>query len=158
MRYFIQLIIILSVNFQVLAFQEGVEMDAEHKMWLKEKFSDQHQSLIPIVAVADMYFACNRDRNIEPARYPVAKLVTQTDKDVLAQKLSVCLGEQTVKSEVAVNYGLQGCFEEQLSRFPQKEKRQKIALVNKAIASLSLEEKQKSFSKCVTQQAIRYLR
>ncbi|WP_448546953.1 hypothetical protein [Thalassotalea fusca] len=158
MRYFIQLMLAFLINFQVIASQEDVEMDAEHKMWLQEKFSDQHQSLIPIVAVADMYFACNRDRNIEPARYPVAKLVMQTDKDELAQKLSHCLGKQTVKSEVAVNYGLQGCFEEQLSRFPKKEKQQKMALVNKAIASLSLEEKQKSFSKCVTQQAIRYLR
>ena len=158
MQYFIQLIVVLSFLFQSFSSLSAQEMDAEHKRWLKERFSEQHESLIPIVAVADMYFACNQDKNIEPARYPVAKLVMQTDKDILALKLAECLGEQSVKSELAVNYGLKGCFEEQLSRLPAQEKRQKMKLVTKAIASLTLEEKQKSFSKCVTQQAIQYLR
>ena len=30
----------------------------EYNTWLKKRFSEQHQKLIPIIAVADIFYAC----------------------------------------------------------------------------------------------------
>ncbi len=36
---------------------ESPNKETDHNIWLKERFEDQHQALIPIVAVADMFFS-----------------------------------------------------------------------------------------------------
>ncbi|MCW8832734.1 MAG: hypothetical protein OQK09_10320 [Colwellia sp.] len=129
----------------------------EHNAWLKEKFSEQHQKLIPIVAVADMLYSCNKARKVEPVTYKLNELVLKMDKDRLAEKLIACLGEDSMQSDVALNFGLLGCFHEQLAHLPEVERKQKMALVEKAILALSRSERKKSFTQCVTEQAIHYL-
>ena len=131
---------------------------SEHQQWLKDKFSEQHQQLIPIVAVADMYFACNQVRKVDPISYSLTDLVTKQSKNQLADKLMVCLGDDEVKSNQALNFGLMGCFHQQLSGLPEKEREIKMELVEKAILSLSREERQQSFTRCVNAQAINYLK
>ncbi|GAA6172667.1 hypothetical protein NBRC116592_23370 [Colwellia sp. KU-HH00111] len=130
---------------------------AQHHAWLKQKFGKQHQTLIPKVAVADMLYACNKARQIEPVNYQLKDLVINMDKTRLAEKLVLCLGEDTLQSDVAINFGLLGCFEEQLGHLPEVEQQQKMALVKKAVLSLSRAERQKSLTQCVSQQAIHYL-
>jgi hypothetical protein len=129
----------------------------EHNAWLKEKFSKQHQSLMPIVAVADMLFSCNKERKIEPVNYKLNDLIQNMDKNRLAEKLTLCLKEDSMQSEIALNFGLLGCFHEQLAHLPEIERLQKMSLVKKAILSLSLSERKKSFTQCVSAQAIHYL-
>lgn len=131
--------------------------DIEHKAWLKNKFGEQHQRLIPIVAVADMLFSCNKARQIEPVNYNLKDLILNMDKNRLAEKLLHCLNEDSLQSEAAINYGLLGCFHEQLAHLPEVEHQQKMALVKKAISSLSFDERKKSFTQCVSAQAIHYL-
>lgn len=135
-----------------------VESDAAHNAWLKQRFSEQHEKLIPVVAVADMFFSCNQVRNIDERNYQIAELIQEMDKNKLAEKLSLCLGEDSMQSDIALNFGLLGCFHEQLAHLPEQEKQQKMKLVIQAVASLSLEERKKSFTQCVTEQTIHYLK
>lgn len=150
------LMFILAISFFNVQAEEPV--DLQHKSWLKEKFSKQHEALIPIVAVADMFYACNKERKVDPIGYQVKDLITQMDRDILAEKLVQCLNGETVKSETALNFGLTGCFNEQLQDLSKKERQQKMILVARAITSLTYQEKQKSFTQCVTDQAIGYLK
>jgi hypothetical protein len=78
-------------------------------------------------------------------------------KDQLALKLSECLGDDEVKSNIALDFGLVGCFSDQLIDLPSKEKKLKMVLVNTAIESLTRKERQQSFAKCVNQQSFNYL-
>lgn len=146
--------LLLGVNAAVKAEQsQSSNMD----QWLKARFGEQHEKLIPIVAVADMYFSCQQD--LEPdSQLTIKALITELDRDVLAEKLITCLDGASVKSDLALNYGLKGCFHEQLSALSLPEKQQKMILVTKAIAALSRVERQKSFTQCVTDQAIGYLK
>jgi hypothetical protein len=152
----------LTNSFNNYALQESVQEESKdnlaHEQWLKDRFSDQHEQLIPIVAVADMFYSCNKVRKTDPIGYQVKELITGMEKDILAEKLSKCLAGDSIKSEVALNFGLFGCFHEQLANLPTEEKQQKLKLVKQAIASLSREERQKSLTQCVTDQAIGYLR
>lgn len=124
--------------------------------WLKERFGVQHEKLIPIVAVADMYFSCQLEKTAN-SQVTVKALITEVDKTELAQRLLACLEGASPKSDIALNYGLLGCFHEQLADLPASDRQQKMKLVQQAIASLSREERQKSFTQCVTDQAINYL-
>jgi hypothetical protein len=133
------------------------ESTQEHNAWLKHKFSEQHQKLIPVVAVADIFYACNLERKVDPIDYRLNDLVLTMDKNRLAEKLALCLGDDTIQSEVAINFGLLGCFHEQLAHLPTVERQQKMLLVKNAIHSLSSSESKKSFTQCVTEQAIHYL-
>lgn len=126
--------------------------------WLKMRFSKQHEELIPVVAVADMFFSCNRARKTDEQNYQLKDLVQKMDKGVLAEKLADCLGEDNMQSEAALNFGLLGCFHDQLAHLPEQEKKQKMKLVKQAIASLSRSERQRSFTQCVTEQSIHYLK
>ena len=157
----ISLYLLLQINSLPVQAQQNDESEsdstAEYNAWLKDRFSEQHQKLIPIVAVADMLYSCNKERKIEPVTYQLKNLILKMDKNRLAQKLSICLGEDNMQSEVALNFGLFGCFHEQLAHLPDVERQQKMALVEKAILSLSREERKKSFTQCVTEQAINYL-
>lgn len=126
--------------------------------WLKMRFSKQHEELIPVVAVADMFFSCNRARKTDEQNYQLKDLVQKMDKGELAEKLADCLGEDNMQSEAALNFGLLGCFHDQLAHLPDQEKKQKMKLVKQAIASLSRSERQRSFTQCVTEQSIHYLK
>lgn len=146
----------------ILAFGINTPVNAEQSQqlnmdqWLKARFGAQHEKLIPIVAVADMYFSCQQQK--PDSNLTIKALITQTDRNELAEKLMECLGDETPKSDLALNYGLAGCFHEQLSTLPEEERQQKMRLVTKAIASLSRAERQRSFTQCVTNQAINYLK
>lgn len=129
----------------------------EHNVWLKQRFSEQHQKLIPVIAVADMFYACNIERKIDPIDYKFKDLILSIDKNRLAEKLALCLGDDTIQSEIAINFGLLGCFHEQLAHLPTAERQQKMLLVKSAIHSLSSSERKKSFTQCATEQAIHYL-
>lgn len=134
------------------------ELTKEHQQWLKNKFSAQHEKLIPVVAVADMFMACNKDKSTDPGNYQFNHLVTKMDKNVLADKLRHCLGGELPSSDTAINYGLIGCFDEQLKHLPKAERAIKQKLVKQAITKLSKSERQQSFTQCVTDQAIGYLK
>jgi len=154
--FFLLQVIIFSVQAQS---SEAIDNNSttKHDTWLKQQFSEQHQKLIPIVAVADMLYSCNIVRKVEPVNYKLNDLILNMDKKRLAEKLATCLGDDGVQSEVALNFGLLGCFHDQLAHLPEAERHQKEALVEKAILSLSHGERKKSFTQCVTEQAIHYL-
>ena len=158
---FISLAFLLQVNILFVQAQQRdvIESDSttKHDVWLKKKFSEQHQKLIPIVVVADMLYSCNIERKIEPVLYKLNDLILNMDKNRLAEKLIVCLGDDTMQSEIALNFGLLGCFHDQLAHLPDSERQQKEVLVEKAILSLSRSERKKSLTQCVTEQAIHYL-
>lgn len=130
----------------------------EHEQWLLEQYGEQHQKLIPIVAVADMFFTCNNATAVQVQKFTIIELVNEMDKEELASRLSECLGEYSIKSDKALNYGLSGCFQAQLAHLPLEDRTQKIKLVNSAIAKLSRAERQKSFTQCVTDQSMKYLK
>ena len=152
--YFIGYCILTAIiSMPLHAEQQTTETD----QWLKSRFSEQHQALIPIVAVADMLFSCQQDNQIDPS-LSIKALVTTLDKNTLAEKLMVCLAGESPKSDLALNYGLKGCFRAQFANLTVEEKQQKMRIVTKAILELSREERQKSFTQCVTDQSIHYLR
>ena len=99
----------LMCSFNALSAEE--KDLSEHQEWLKNKFAEQHNKLIPVVAVADMLFACNKDNDQGYGEYSLDILITKMDKTRLAEKLSSCLGDESVSSEQAINYGLLGCFQ-----------------------------------------------
>lgn len=129
----------------------------EIEQGLKARFNEQHQALIPIVAVADMLYSCQQDKQIAQS-FSIKYLVTKLDKNTLAEKLITCLAGKSPKSDIALNYGLKGCFSEQFSNLTNEERQQKMRLVAQAITELARSERQKSFTQCVTDQAITYLR
>lgn len=151
------------MHFIVLFFYASVSEawwfanDEAHQQWLKQRFSQQHQRLIPVVAVADIFFSCNKTRQTAQINYSLRYLIKQMDKNSLAEKLDNCLGEDTMQSDVAINFGLFACFEQQFSHLPKAEQEQKMKLVRQAVSSLSYNERKKSFTQCVTEQSIEYL-
>ena len=157
----ITLLLLLLVYTLPLKAQQNGALDndstVKHNAWLKQQFSEKHQKLMPIVAVADMLYSCNEERKIVPVSYKLRDLILNMDKNRLAEKLIACLGDDSMQSNVALNFGLLGCFHEQLAHLPEVERQQKMVLVKKAILSLSLSERKKSFTQCVTEQAIHYL-
>lgn len=132
--------------------------EAIHNEWLKTRFSKQHQALIPVVLVADMFVACNESREVDKTNYSLSYLINEMDKNLLAEKLGQCLGKDDIQSDVAINFGLLGCFQAQLSQAGDEENSQKMAIVKQAIASLSLAEREKTLTQCVTEQSIDYLK
>jgi len=130
----------------------------DHQQWLKNRFNGQHNNLIPVVAVADMLFACNSANAYAYGKHSLHTLITKMSKERLAEKLESCLAGKSVNSDVAINYGLLGCFEDQLRDLPQVEREEKIKLVKKSILLLSKAERKKSFTQCVTDQSIAYLK
>ena len=151
------LLLILPAIFTSIAAEKTKEQELAYNQWLTDKYSNEHQELIPVVAVADMFFACNLEHKVDGNDYNIRNLVTKMDRDILAEKLSKCLGDESINSDTAINYGLHGCFHEQLAELPVTQRKQKLKLVHQAIASLSREERLKSFTQCVTDQSINYL-
>ena len=116
----------LILSFPITAtVQDKTPAQIEHEKWLKLRFSDQHKKLIPIVAVADIFFACDKAKNNGTANYNVAELVEGMDRNLLAEKLSTCLAGVTMQSDIALNYGLYGCFYEQLEHLSQDQKQER---------------------------------
>lgn len=138
--------------------EDGVKALTEREQWLKTLFSKQHEELIPKVAVADMFFACNLSQDNAFGNKSLPELINKVSKERLAEKLTACLNGISVKSEQAVNYSLLGCFHDQFKNLSVDEKSTKIKLVKQAIKSLDITEKKKSLSQCVTDQAITYLK
>lgn len=137
--------------------QAAQSQTLEMNQWLKARFGAQHQALIPIVAVADMLYSCQQQKK-KADSLTIKALITQLDKNTLAEQLITCLAGESPKSDTALNYGLKACFYEQFSHLSLAEKQQKMAIVTQTIATLSRSERQKSFTQCVTDQAIHYLR
>jgi hypothetical protein len=160
----ITVLLVSLLSFSVLAsknsskLHENQQKETEQNTWLKERFQDQHRALIPIVAVADMFFSCNNERKVDDVEYTIRDLVTKVDRNTLAEKLILCLKDDTMQSDIALNFGLFGCFHQQLAHLPEAERKQKLALVSQAINNLSHDERKKSFTQCVTEQAIHYLK
>jgi hypothetical protein len=149
----------LVLSFSLIAAPQEKTLDQlEHDKWLKLRFSEQHKKLIPVVAVADMFFACDKAKNSGTSNYKVKELIENMDRNLLAEKLSSCLAGASMQSDIALNYGLHGCFYEQLGTLTQDKKQEKMRIVTASIASLSRENRQKSFSRCVTDQTISYLK
>lgn len=132
----------------------------DRNQWLKARFGAQHEALIPIVAVADMLFSCQQQKQQKQQKnnLTIGALITQLDKNTLAEQLISCLDGESPKSDTALNYGLNGCFHEQFAHLPAAQKQQNMRLVTESITGLSRSERQKSFTKCVTDQAIGYLK
>ena len=152
----------ISVCAAILAFNlnaaESMPTEQSHNEWLKQQFAEKHQAILPKVAVADMFYGCNLARQSDPVPYQINQIIEKMDKDLLAEKLDICLADDNASSDNALNFGLVGCFTDQLSELPKKEREQKMSLVSGAIERLSREERQKSFTKCVTKQAIKYIK
>ena len=151
--YFVSLLVILFSSGLYAEQSQTVDRD----QWLKARFGAQHDALIPIVAVADMLYGCQQIKHADNS-VKIKSLITQLDKNSLAEKLIACLAGESPKSDEALNYGLTGCFNEQFAHLPLAEKKQKMVLVAKAVNGLSRVERQKSFTQCVTDQSISYLR
>ena len=141
-----------------IADNESQPSEAEHNTWLKKRFSQQHDQLMPIVAVADIFFSCQQSRLADQRQYTVHFLVQKMDKQQLAEKLSSCLGKDTMQSDVALNFGLLGCFHQQLKYLPLEQRQQKLHLVQQTLTQLSYKERKKSFTQCVNEQSISYLK
>ncbi len=136
----------------------STQLESSDEQALKNRFAQQHQAIIPIVAVADMFFACNRQRHSENYDYQLDELITKMDKGELAQKLDACLAGESLKSDNALNFGLIGCFHSQMTKLDQKNYDEKMGQLELLLVQLPREERQKTFTKCVTEQAIYYLR
>ena len=150
----------LLLSIVVLVFsapsQATQSQTLDRNQWLKARFGAQHEALIPVVAVADMLFSCQQQKQINENQ-TIKMLITQMDKNTLAEKLMTCLAGESPKSDTALNYGLKGCFHEQLANLPAEERQKKMRLVTQSINELSRSERKKSFTQCVTAQAINYL-
>jgi len=145
------------VNAKVINHEQQSDTSSAHHKWLKQRFSVQHERLIPIVAVADMFFSCNQERNIDIDTYRLIDLISVMDKNTLAEKLILCLGNDSIQSDIAINFGLLGCFHQQLSYLDNIAREKKLIEVRQAMELLSSEERKKTFSRCTTEQAIHYL-
>jgi len=124
---------------------------------LKKRFGEQHNAIMPVVAVADMFFACNRQRHSDDYDYQIADLVNKMDKNKLAEKLRTCLGGESLKSDVAINFGLIGCFHSQMDKLNQKQYEEKMGKLELLLLKLPRAERQKTFTKCVSEQALYFL-
>ncbi len=155
MKKLFSLVLVYMISTVSLA---STQIASNDEQALKNRFAQQHQAMIPIVAVADMFFACNRQRHSENYDYQIDELVTKMDKGELAQKLDNCLAGESLKSDVALNFGLIGCFHSQMTKLDQKSYDEKMGQLELLLVQLPREERQKTFTKCVTEQAIYYLR
>ena len=146
------------VIFLLSSFVNASEQTANNAEGGKTKFFETHSELLPVVTVADMFFGCNLERKIDNKPYLIKELVTVMSREELSQKLITCLGTDGIKSSKAMDFGLVGCFHDQLLHLPIAEQKSKMALVLKAIQHLSLEEKQQSLTRCINEQTIHYIK
>jgi len=124
----------------------------------QQAFIAKHQALLPVVAVADMFFACNRQRHTDSYDYQIADLVNKMDKGQLAEKLSNCLGTESLQSDTALNFGLIGCFHSQMISLDQKKYDEKMSELELLLVKLPREQRQKTLTKCVSEQALYFVK
>ncbi|WP_371187243.1 hypothetical protein [Thalassotalea maritima] len=122
---------------------------------LVNAFAEQHQQLMPKVAVADMYAGCLLAKQQTPPS--MAELILKTDKKELADNLINCLGDSSLASDVALNSGIRACFLDQMSNLEADQRQQNMQQVEAAITQLPRAERQKSFTQCVNNQTLKYL-
>lgn len=149
--------LLLTLLLSTLSLVSYGQENTEHEKWLMDKFSAKHETLIPVVAVANIFAGCNQTRKVDPIQYQVKELVQKMPKEQLSDKVLLCLGADDLQSSIAIDFGLIGCFYSQFSYLSIPEKKEKIAQVKLALAELSLEERKKSFAECTTIQAIKYI-
>ena len=138
---------------------------AENPDEMINQFTLLHQQLMPRVAVADMFYGChfndhlknNSDLVTKDQQYSFSYLINEMDKNTLAIKLMACLGEDSIASDKALNFGIKACFIDQFSELPELEQAQALTRVDTAIQSLAKAERQQSFTKCVNNQTLKYL-
>jgi hypothetical protein len=138
--------------------QSVANAQSSNEQTVHQRFREQHEKLIPIVAVADMFFACNRATKSDDYDHQIDDLVLKMNKNELADKLVSCLNGASLKSDIALNYGLVGCFHAQMKSLDQQQYNEKMAQLDQLLASLPREERQQTFTKCVTDQAIYYIK
>ena len=152
----ILLSVVLSAFFTNYSYAQSKTEATEQA--LQQRFIDKHQLIIPVVAVADMFFACNRQRHTDNYDYQIADLINKMDKGQLAEKLSSCLGGESLKSDIALNFGLIGCFHSQMASLDQKKYDEKMGQLELLLVKLPRAQRQKTFTKCVSEQALYFVR
>ncbi|WP_371374984.1 hypothetical protein [Thalassotalea aquiviva] len=118
------------------------------------EFSNRHQALMPKVAIADMFYGCNLEAT---PQYSFEQLIVEMDKTTLAENLIQCLGDDNLASDTALNFGIKGCFIDQMSQLPTEQQNNQMASVEQAIEQLSRKERQRSFTQCVNNQTLKYI-
>ncbi|WP_394172834.1 hypothetical protein [Thalassotalea litorea] len=154
MRRLVSFIVGSSIVLSTLAAEEIPQSQEE----LVKNFAEIHQNLMAKVAVADMYYGCQLAK--QDTRQDIESLETlilKTDRNTLGQQLIQCLGDDGIGSDSALNYGITGCFSDQTKHLNQEQQLKKMAQVEQAINTLGKEERQKSFTQCVNNQALLYL-
>jgi hypothetical protein len=148
------LVFIFSALFLTSTYAQTATAPAKNPDEMIKQFSLLHEQLMPKVAVADMFYGCNLSQE---KQFSFKQLITDMDKEQLASKLMVCLGEDNIASDVALNFGITGCFIDQLSHLEKTEQQKSLSQVNDALAKLPRAERQKSFTQCVNNQTLKYL-
>ncbi|NMP16140.1 hypothetical protein [Thalassotalea sp. Y01] len=120
-----------------------------------DAFAKQHSELMPKVAVADMYYGCLLEKGEQMPSF--TKLIKETDKETLANDLTACLGDKSLASDAALNYGIAACFYDQMAQLDEAQRQQNMQQVKAALADLPRQERQKSFTQCVNNQTLKYL-
>lgn len=156
MKTIFAIFIFSSLTFYTLnVFAQTTENSEEA---LKQRFIEKHNAMIPVVAVADIFFACNRQRHSEDYDYQITDLVNKMERNKLAEKLSTCLAGDSLKSDVAINFGLIGCFHSQMNGLNQKMYDEKMGQLELLLLKLPRAERQKTLTKCVSEQALYFLK
>ncbi|WNC72673.1 hypothetical protein RGQ13_01460 [Thalassotalea psychrophila] len=151
MRLFLFFTTLIFSNLLVAASQTKPANPDE----MVKQFSEMHQQLMPIVAVADMFYGCHLNKPQE--QYALNFLINDMDRNLLATKLSECLGEENLASDNALNFGIKACFSDQMSHLTESEQQKNIEQVEAVLAKLPRAERQKSFTQCVNNQTLKYL-
>ncbi|WP_068546191.1 hypothetical protein [Thalassotalea crassostreae] len=144
----------LFVTFMLLSTSFAQTNVSDDKML--NEFSKIHQELMPKVAVADMFYGCMIDK--KQGSYSIEFLINEMDKTELADKLQACLGEDTIASNAALNYGIKACFIDQMSGLTEEQQKSKLVAVDEALANLPIEERKRSFTQCVNNQTLSYMK
>ena len=121
-----------------------------HALWV-------NLAVVIVMSSASLQAAENQTLDIKE-NLTIKALITELDRNTLAEKLITCLAGEPLKSDMSLNYGLHGCFHEQFLHLSDEQRQEKMHLVTASIAELPKVERQKSFTKCVTDQAINYLK
>ncbi|MDN3652375.1 hypothetical protein QWY77_06315 [Thalassotalea ponticola] len=155
MKTFFSVILLAVFSHTAHAFDtDSTEQDNEQSPIVKA-FAKQHQELMPKVAVADMYAGCLHAK--EQSWVDLKALIEDTDKAQLAEQLTDCLGEHSLASDQALNYGIFACFYDQMADLESSERQQNLKQVSAVLTSLPRAERQKSFTQCVNNQTLKYL-
>ncbi len=122
---------------------------------LVASFEKMHQELMPVVAVADMFYGCNKAAGGED--YSFETLINDMDKEQLATKLTTCLGSDSLASDEALDFGIMACFADMVSDMEEAEQTTRLNQVREVLKELPREQRQSNFTQCVNNQTLKYL-